>query len=173
MEWVYFQLYACNMSPVYSFAVWNTIMGSSLLTMPWGVQNAGLLMGIITIVLMGGLCLYTTHKILQVQMRHGKSDFRYSFNHVHAWWRAEVEQQGINQFLSIVVFRVVTQCCLQSGDQCFGGMHRLHLHDWNKVLNPENGGDVFLQNVGNHLHDNIMSQPRITSDIFSAVKILW
>lgn len=53
------------------FAVWNTIMGSSLLTMPWGMENAGLLMGIATIVIMGGLCLYTTHKILQVQMQHG------------------------------------------------------------------------------------------------------
>jgi sodium-coupled neutral amino acid transporter 9 len=51
-------------------------MGSSLLTMPWGMQNSGLLMGIITIVIMGGLCLYTTHKILQVQMQHGKSDFK-------------------------------------------------------------------------------------------------
>jgi amino acid permease len=49
-------------------------MGSSLLTMPWGIQNAGLLMGIVTIVMMGGLCLYTTHKILQVQIKHGKSD---------------------------------------------------------------------------------------------------
>ncbi|KDR15632.1 sodium-coupled neutral amino acid transporter 9-like [Zootermopsis nevadensis] len=56
------------------FAVWNTIMGSSLLTMPWGVQNSGLLMGIVTIVMMGGLCLSTTHKILQVQMRHGKAN---------------------------------------------------------------------------------------------------
>ena len=33
-------------------------------------------MGIITIVMMGGLCLYTTHKILQVQMKHGKSDIK-------------------------------------------------------------------------------------------------
>ncbi|XP_069692760.1 neutral amino acid transporter 9-like isoform X2 [Periplaneta americana] len=56
------------------FAVWNTIMGSSLLTMPWGMQNAGLLMGIITIVAMGGLCLYTAHKILQVQMHHGEGN---------------------------------------------------------------------------------------------------
>lgn len=63
-----------NINYVSSFSVWNTIMGSSLLTMPWGIQNAGLLMGIITIVMMGGLCLYTTHKILQVQTKHGKSD---------------------------------------------------------------------------------------------------
>ncbi|GFG31868.1 hypothetical protein Cfor_02674 [Coptotermes formosanus] len=56
------------------FSVWNTIMGSSLLTMPWGIQNAGLLMGIVTIVMMGGLCLYTTHKILQVQIKHGKAN---------------------------------------------------------------------------------------------------
>ncbi|KAJ9587152.1 hypothetical protein L9F63_019326, partial [Diploptera punctata] len=58
-------------SVVTIFAVWNTIMGSSLLTMPWGIQNAGLLMGIIIILLMGGLCLYTTHQILQVQSQHG------------------------------------------------------------------------------------------------------
>jgi amino acid permease len=89
-------MYAYNMNPIYSFAVWNTIMGSSLLTMPWGMQNSGLLMGIVTIVIMGGLCLYTTHKILQVQMRHGKSDFRFSFIHVHAWRKAAVEQQEIN-----------------------------------------------------------------------------
>jgi len=83
-----FYIFVYNTNYASSFSVWNTIMGSSLLTMPWGVQNAGLLMGIITIVMMGGLCLYTTHKLLQVQMKHGKSErssYELTQQHSAAW----------------------------------------------------------------------------------------
>nr|CAD7428326.1 unnamed protein product [Timema monikensis] len=53
------------------FSVWNTIMGSSLLVMPWGLEKAGLLTGMFLNVAMGGLCLYTTYRILQVHQLHG------------------------------------------------------------------------------------------------------
>jgi hypothetical protein len=42
-----------------------------------------------------------------------------------------------------VVFWVVTPCSLVGGYQCFGGLYCL----------PEYGGDMLLQNVGNHLQD--------------------
>ncbi|XP_066996721.1 neutral amino acid transporter 9 [Anabrus simplex] len=56
------------------FAVWNTIMGSSLLAMPWGLERAGFFTGIMIMILMGGLCLYTTYLLLQVQKRHGSQN---------------------------------------------------------------------------------------------------
>ncbi|CAG2057222.1 unnamed protein product [Timema podura] len=58
----------------YSFSVWNTIMGSSLLVMPWGLEKAGLLTGMFLNVTMGGLCLYTTYRILQVHQLHGTNN---------------------------------------------------------------------------------------------------
>ncbi|KAI8439162.1 hypothetical protein MSG28_013009 [Choristoneura fumiferana] len=41
------------------FSVWNTIMGSSLLTMAWGVERAGLPAALVLVALMAALCLYT------------------------------------------------------------------------------------------------------------------
>nr|CAD7265332.1 unnamed protein product [Timema shepardi] len=58
----------------YSFSVWNTIMGSSLLVMPWGLEKAGLLTGMFLNVAMGGLCLYTTYRILQIHQLHGANN---------------------------------------------------------------------------------------------------
>nr|CAD7195430.1 unnamed protein product [Timema douglasi] len=57
-----------------SFSVWNTIMGSSLLVMPWGLEKAGLLTGMFLNVAMGGLCLYTTYRILQIHQLHGANN---------------------------------------------------------------------------------------------------
>ncbi|GLG98909.1 Putative amino acid permease F13H10.3 [Gryllus bimaculatus] len=53
------------------FAVWNTVMGSSLLTMPWGIERAGFVTGIILMALMGGICLYTTYRLLEINKIHG------------------------------------------------------------------------------------------------------
>ncbi|XP_046753895.1 sodium-coupled neutral amino acid transporter 9-like isoform X2 [Diprion similis] len=53
------------------FSIWNTILGSSLLTMPWGIAMAGLIPGIGLILAMGGLCLYTAYRLLQVHKYHG------------------------------------------------------------------------------------------------------
>lgn len=56
---------------VFRFAIWNTIMGSSLLAMPWGIDRAGLATGIFLIILMGAICLLTAYLLLRVQQLHG------------------------------------------------------------------------------------------------------
>jgi hypothetical protein len=43
-------------------------------------------------------------------------------------------------------------CSLVASFQCFGGTYCLHLQI--------SGGDSFIRNVGNHLHDYTASQPR-------------
>ncbi|XP_023248146.1 sodium-coupled neutral amino acid transporter 9-like [Copidosoma floridanum] len=56
------------------FSVWNTILGSSLLTMPWGIYLAGFIPAVILILAMSGLCLFTAHKLLQVRKYYGGVD---------------------------------------------------------------------------------------------------
>ncbi|CAG4994694.1 unnamed protein product [Parnassius apollo] len=53
------------------FSVWNTIMGSSLLTMAWGVERAGLPTALVLVAFMAALCLYTAHLLLRVNKHHG------------------------------------------------------------------------------------------------------
>ncbi|XP_052743343.1 sodium-coupled neutral amino acid transporter 9 homolog [Bicyclus anynana] len=53
------------------FSIWNTIMGSSLLTMAWGVQRAGLPTALFLLVFMSALCLYTAYLLLRVNYHHG------------------------------------------------------------------------------------------------------
>nr|CAB3266261.1 putative sodium-coupled neutral amino acid transporter 9 [Phallusia mammillata] len=47
------------------FAIWNTMMGTSLLSMPWGLGQAGFTFGVVIIVLTGCLTLYTAYRVLQ------------------------------------------------------------------------------------------------------------
>ncbi|XP_072759695.1 neutral amino acid transporter 9 [Anoplolepis gracilipes] len=56
------------------FSVWNTILGSSLLTMPWGILMAGFFPGIILNLLMSGLCLYTAYRLIVAHAYHGGGD---------------------------------------------------------------------------------------------------
>ncbi|BES98630.1 Transmembrane amino acid transporter protein [Nesidiocoris tenuis] len=53
------------------FAVWNTMMGTSLLAMPWGIERAGFAMGPALTLGMGGLCLYTAYCNIRAQRSHG------------------------------------------------------------------------------------------------------
>jgi sodium-coupled neutral amino acid transporter 9 len=67
----YLKKFSLNVAD-YSFAIWNTIMGSSLLSMPWGVERAGLGGGLLLMVGMSSLCLYTSWRLLRVNSKHGK-----------------------------------------------------------------------------------------------------
>jgi len=47
------------------FAIWNTMMGTSLLSLPWAIQQSGFFLGIGIIVLMGVICLFTCLVIVE------------------------------------------------------------------------------------------------------------
>ncbi|XP_062530993.1 neutral amino acid transporter 9 isoform X2 [Bombyx mori] len=53
------------------FSIWNTIMGSSLLTMAWGVERAGLPAALVLVAVMAALCLYTAYILISVNAYHG------------------------------------------------------------------------------------------------------
>lgn len=56
------------------FAIWNTIIGSSLLAMPWSVQEAGLGVSFILMFFVASLAVYTAYRLLKVQLQHGQDD---------------------------------------------------------------------------------------------------
>ncbi|KAK3590716.1 hypothetical protein CHS0354_012289 [Potamilus streckersoni] len=47
------------------FSLWNTMMGTSLLSMPWAIKQAGFINGIALLVFMAGLMFYTSYRILK------------------------------------------------------------------------------------------------------------
>jgi len=77
----FFQIQFLGVSPaagkqssiVTIFAIWNTMMGTSLLSMPWALEQAGLLMGLVMMVVISGLCLYTAYRIIQVYTIHSRT----------------------------------------------------------------------------------------------------
>ncbi|XP_027049138.1 sodium-coupled neutral amino acid transporter 9 homolog isoform X4 [Pocillopora damicornis] len=47
------------------FSIWNTMMGTSLLSIPWAIDQAGFALAIILLVVMAGLCLYSCYLIIR------------------------------------------------------------------------------------------------------------
>jgi len=56
------------------------MMGTSLLSMPWALEQAGLLMGLACMAVIAGLCLYTAYRIIQVYDIHSKTHKISEFN---------------------------------------------------------------------------------------------
>ncbi|XP_067679862.1 neutral amino acid transporter 9-like [Haliotis asinina] len=47
------------------FSLWNTMMGTSILAMPWAIKQAGFVCGIVLLAAMAALMLYTSYRILK------------------------------------------------------------------------------------------------------------
>nr|CAD2174833.1 unnamed protein product [Meloidogyne enterolobii] len=52
-------------SMVTIFSIWNTMVGTSLLAVPWALQQAGLVLGIFLMLLMAGIAFYTAYRIIE------------------------------------------------------------------------------------------------------------
>ncbi|XP_032624897.1 neutral amino acid transporter 9 isoform X2 [Chelonoidis abingdonii] len=57
--------YGKNSSVVTIFMIWNTMMGTSILSMPWGIKQAGFTTGLSLILLMGSLTLYCCYRVVK------------------------------------------------------------------------------------------------------------
>ncbi|XP_027992938.2 neutral amino acid transporter 9 isoform X1 [Eptesicus fuscus] len=54
-----------NSSLVTIFMIWNTMMGTSILSIPWGIKQAGFTTGVCVILLMGLLTLYCCYRVVR------------------------------------------------------------------------------------------------------------
>ncbi|XP_075397161.1 neutral amino acid transporter 9 isoform X2 [Tenrec ecaudatus] len=61
----YSEGYGKNTSLVTIFMIWNTMMGTSILSIPWGIKQAGFTTGMCVIVLMGILTLYCCYRVVR------------------------------------------------------------------------------------------------------------
>jgi hypothetical protein len=68
--------------------------------------------------------------------------------------------------LEIAIFWVMTHCSLVGGLEHFEGMCGLNLH-----FSPEDGGSMFLQNIGNYIPDCVVSTWKTTQSRKSS--LLW
>uniref|UniRef100_A0A8C7L4G9 Neutral amino acid transporter 9 n=1 Tax=Oncorhynchus kisutch TaxID=8019 RepID=A0A8C7L4G9_ONCKI len=60
---------AKNPSIITIFAIWNTMMGTSILSIPWGIKQAGFTLGIVLLISMGLLTLYCCLRVLKSPKR--------------------------------------------------------------------------------------------------------
>eukprot|EP00069_Balaena_mysticetus_P017631 bmy_10770T0 len=61
----YTEGYGKNTSLVTIFMIWNTMMGTSILSIPWGIKQAGFTTGMCVIMLMGLLTLYCCYRVVK------------------------------------------------------------------------------------------------------------
>ncbi|XP_051906057.1 sodium-coupled neutral amino acid transporter 9 [Hippocampus zosterae] len=54
-----------NPSIITIFAIWNTMMGTSILSIPWGIKQAGFTLGILILIFVGLLMLYCCYIVLK------------------------------------------------------------------------------------------------------------
>ena len=54
----------------FSMSIWNTMMGTSLLAVPWAIEAAGLFTGIAIVVVMTMIAYYTSLVVIQSWTRH-------------------------------------------------------------------------------------------------------
>ncbi|XP_024864143.1 sodium-coupled neutral amino acid transporter 9 [Kryptolebias marmoratus] len=54
-----------NPSIITIFAIWNTMMGTSILSIPWGIKQAGFTLGILILILIGLLMLYCCYIVIK------------------------------------------------------------------------------------------------------------
>ncbi|XP_052689089.1 sodium-coupled neutral amino acid transporter 9-like [Crassostrea angulata] len=64
------------------FSLWNTMMGTSILSMPWAIRQAGFATGISLLLLMAILMFYTSYRILKAMQSMGKLDSGIDFSDV-------------------------------------------------------------------------------------------
>uniref|UniRef100_A0A672G8R9 Neutral amino acid transporter 9 n=1 Tax=Salarias fasciatus TaxID=181472 RepID=A0A672G8R9_SALFA len=54
-----------NPSIITIFAIWNTMMGTSILSIPWGIKQAGFTLGVLILIFTGLLMLYCCYIVLK------------------------------------------------------------------------------------------------------------
>lgn len=55
------------------FALWNTMMGTSLLSMPWAMERAGAVPAVVLLTAVAGISFYTAYRTLEVFEANGNN----------------------------------------------------------------------------------------------------
>ncbi|OMJ68181.1 hypothetical protein SteCoe_34444 [Stentor coeruleus] len=82
------------------FSLWNTMIGSTVFTMPWGVEQSGLIMAIIQIILIGIITWYTCYLTAKYCKQENEDDV---VNLVGKMWGKKGQQITLIMSCSVLV----------------------------------------------------------------------
>uniref|UniRef100_A0A7N5KNU4 Neutral amino acid transporter 9 n=1 Tax=Ailuropoda melanoleuca TaxID=9646 RepID=A0A7N5KNU4_AILME len=142
--------YGKNTSLVTIFMIWNTMMGTSILSIPWGMKQAGFTTGICVIMLMGILTLYCCYRVVKSRAMISSVDTttweypdvcRYYFGSFGQW--SSLLFSLVSLIGAMIVYWVLMSNFLfNTGRFIFNFIH--HINDTDAVLstNDSNPGTV-------------------------------
>lgn len=131
------------------FAIWNTMMGTSLLSIPWTIEKAGFACALILMVLMAGLCFYTAYRILNMSKLIDISDFTGEFSDIcrllmgkwaewlSVWFSFIILLGG-----SIVYWVFMSNFLYNTGVYIYDSLHANHTNN-NILQNSTSHSDVY------------------------------
>ncbi|XP_062067959.1 neutral amino acid transporter 9 [Lepus europaeus] len=153
-----------NTSLVTIFMIWNTMMGTSILSIPWGIKQAGFTTGMCVIMLMGVLTLYCCYRVVKSRTMISSLDTttweypdvcRYYFGSFGQW--SSLIFSLVSLIGAMIVYWVLMSNFLfNTGKFIFNFIH--HINDTDTLLRTNSSDPVICPSAGSGDHpDNSSS----------------
>lgn len=154
----YTEGYGKNTSLVTIFMIWNTMMGTSILSIPWGIKQAGFTTGMCIIVLMGLLTLYCCYRVVKSRSMICTSD-------TTTWEYPDVCKHYFGSFgqwssllfslvsligAMIVYWVLMSNFLFNTGKFIFNFIH--HINDTDTILRTNDSNPVICPSAGSSGH---------------------
>ncbi|XP_069897279.1 neutral amino acid transporter 9 isoform X1 [Dipodomys merriami] len=159
-----------NNSLVTIFMIWNTMMGTSILSIPWGIKQAGFTTGMGVIVLMGLLTLYCCYRVVKSRTMICSLDTtsweypdvcRHYFGHFGQW--SSLLFSLVSLIGAMIVYWVLMSNFLfNTGKFIFNFIH--HINDTDNIPRTNNSNPVICPNAGSGGHPDNSSLIFFTND---------
>lgn len=154
----YTEGYGKNTSLVTIFMIWNTMMGTSILSIPWGIKQAGFTTGMCVIMLMGLLTLYCCYRVVKSRAMISSVDTttweypdvcRYYFGSFGQW--SSLLFSLVSLIGAMIVYWVLMSNFLfNTGKFIFNFIH--HINDTDAVLSTNDSNPVICPSAGSGAH---------------------
>lgn len=154
----YTEGYGKNSSLVTIFMIWNTMMGTSILSIPWGIKQAGFTTGMCIIMLMGLLTLYCCYRVVKSRSMICTSD-------TTTWEYPDVCKHYFGSFgqwssllfslvsligAMIVYWVLMSNFLFNTGKFIFNFIH--HINDTDTILRTNDSNPVICPSAGSSGH---------------------
>ncbi|XP_006149051.1 sodium-coupled neutral amino acid transporter 9 isoform X1 [Tupaia chinensis] len=154
----YTEGYGKNTSLVTIFMIWNTMMGTSILSIPWGIKQAGFTTGICVIMLMGLLTLYCCYRVVKSRTMISSLDTttweypdvcKYYFGSFGQWSSLLFSLVSLVGAM-IVYWVLMSNFLFNTGKFIFNFIH--HINDTDTILSTNNTNPVICPSAENGGH---------------------
>ncbi|XP_013373855.1 PREDICTED: sodium-coupled neutral amino acid transporter 9 isoform X2 [Chinchilla lanigera] len=156
----YTEGYGKNTSLVTIFMIWNTMMGTSILSIPWGIKQAGFTTGMCIIMLMGLLTLYCCYRVVKSRDTiHSLNTTTWEYPDVCRYYFGSFGQWSsllcslVSLVGAMIVYWVLMSNFLfNTGKFIFNFVH--HINDTDTILGANNSNLVICPSPGSGGHSD-------------------